>query len=146
MESYLSFHSYSVWYLIWFIYYSLINVFLYYISTQEVMKNYPKTILCSYFWLLFNLVVIGALSISHYSITVNVHHICKKKLSCTFTGYFVLCILCWLSYFRLPITNSTMIALTILAFLNYFTFITSVLSTLSETLHIDVFGTKFKTD
>ena len=29
---------------------------------------------------------------------------------------------------------------------NYFDFITSVLFTLSKTLHIDVFGTKFKTD
>lgn len=90
------------------------------------------------------IVVIAALAISHYSITVNIHHICKKRLSWTFSGHFVLLLLCWLCYCNVRVSFSVMAVLVILAFVNYFTFVNNVLSVMRETLHIDVFGTKFK--
>ena len=96
------------------------------------------------FFFIFNNLVIAALSISHYSITVNVHHICKKKLTPTFTGYFVLFILCIIEYNSYPISKQLMTALVLLAIINYFTFVNNILSIMRSTLHIDVFGTHFK--
>ena len=91
-------------------------------------------------------VVITALCISHYSITVNIHHICKKQLSCNFYGHILLLLLCVLLACRVEVTPLIMGSFVVAEVAMYGSFVYHVLSTMSETLRIGVFDTKFRTD
>ncbi|OAO12842.1 CDP-ethanolamine phosphotransferase [Blastocystis sp. ATCC 50177/Nand II] len=94
----------------------------------------------------YALLFITALCISHYSITVNIHHICKKRLNCDFVGHVLLLLLCVLLACHIEVTPAIMAGILVAEVILYGIFIYHVLSTMSATLRIGVFDTKFRTD
>lgn len=91
-------------------------------------------------------VVIAALCFSQYSITVNVSHLCKKKLTWDFGGQVVLLLLALLVAVGVPVDWRLMGVLVGAEFALYFGFIRRILTTISRALRIGVFAVKFASD
>ena len=90
--------------------------------------------------------MIAALCFSQYSITVNVSHLCKKKLTWDFGGQVVLLLLALLVAVGVPVDWRLMGVLVGAEFALYFGFIRRILTTISRALRIGVFAVKFASD
>lgn len=91
-------------------------------------------------------VVIAALCFSQYSITVNVSHLCKKRLTWDFSGQVVLLLLALLVAVGVPVDWRLMGVLVAIEFAVYFEFIWRILTTISRALRVGVFAVKFASD